>query len=838
MQIDFGNCPIRRRDGILHPEGTGSLGVLILGDHMTAEDVKDGLPFRPASAAGSVLERAIRRGGFYRDQFILWNVIPTSPANDWFPPESVEWGRPYLEEIISKYKPKAILALGDVATSAVTGLAGPKLGVNYLTGFVLPSHYGIPVVPCFHPADLRKGKMTRLGVLIRSLKLAVEAASGKEAPFTADESPAKYKMHPTEEEAGEFFYAAKHCAEYLAYDIETPMSDDEDEAEEHEGDIISIQFSAAEGTGIYLPWRKPFIEISKAILSLPTPKLSWNGWKFDEPRLARHGVKVEGENHDLQWAWHHLQPDLPRKLQFAAAQMGWRFPWKHLGRANPQFYGIVDVDVLQWLRPRIFQALQDRGLYKSYGRHIVALEPVLRRMSERGIPVNPALHASVKAEVAKDQDKVFAELQQLVPPEVKPFHPKDGYKKPPKDLASAVKGAYLLKAFGKEERWVKLKEWKPSNKGLVSYIKLRGYPVPKDLKTKKDTTAELEIKRLAVSTHDPVFEKVVEYREAGVIIDNHLKNWTPGPDGKVHSTFYFHPATGQLSSRRPNVQNAPEHKGHAKLFKSMIAAEPDHVLLNFDYKSFHAQTLAFESKDKDYLRLAKLDIHSYLTAHLMHEPRAKGCLAWGDDELREYLAWVKEKWSFVRDYKAKRAILGYGFGMGYVKLYEMNKESFESRTDAKRTLDMLNAQFPVTAAWRDEIKMRAHEQGYLLSRHGYIRYFWEVFRYKGGHWERGGEDAEAAIAFLPANIAFGEMRDRMLNICEKNLDNKYGLVNNVHDSLVFHCPKNYADEAIAAVKNIMEEPSKVLVNTICPKGLSVEVGVKRGLSMDKMEKMK
>lgn len=49
------------------------------------------------------------------------------------------------------------------------------------------------------------------------------------------------------------------------------------------------------------------------------------------------------------WAWHHLQPDLPRGLQFAAAQMGWPWPWKHLAVASPAFYGIVDVDVLQWM---------------------------------------------------------------------------------------------------------------------------------------------------------------------------------------------------------------------------------------------------------------------------------------------------------------------------------------------------------------------------------------------------------------------------------------------------------------------------------------------------------
>src|SRR5207237_164717 len=112
-----------------------------------------------------------------------------------------------------------------------------------------------------------------------------------------------------------------------------------------------------------------------------------------------------------------------------------------------------------------------------------------------------------------------------------------------------------------------------------------------------------------------------------------------------------------------------------------------------------------------------------LAAHMVRDPKASQCLGWPDGELREYLGWIKKEHKFVRDYKAKRAILGYGFGMGWKKLYDMNKESFENQRDAKRTVDMLNAIFPVAAAWRDAIRQKSHDQGFLISRHGYIRYF-------------------------------------------------------------------------------------------------------------------
>lgn len=260
----------------------------------------------------------------------------------------------------------------------------------------------------------------------------------------------------------------------------------------------------------------------------------------------------------------------------------------------------------------------------------------------------------------------------------------------------------------------------------------------------------------------------------------------------------------------------------------MIAAPPGRTLMEFDFKSFHAQTLAFEAEDADYLRLAKLDVHSYLTAHLVRDAEASKCLNYDDERLRAYLDGIKRKHKFIRDYKAKRAILGYGFGMGWKKLYELNRESFDSQTDAKATITMLNNVFPVTNRWRDDIRYKAHTQGYLLSRHGYIRYFWEVMTWKGGAWYAGGEDSEAAIAFLPANDAFGHIRDCMVELREKGLDSRYNLINNIHDSLMFECPNDLVDEAAKAIKEIMERPSTILKNRICPDGLSVEVDVQAG----------
>lgn len=334
---------------------------MLVGEAPGEDEDTHGVPFYPGAQAGSVLERAIRRCGFNRDQFVIVNTVPFRPPNNWlegapWEHEAIALCQPLLQEAISRFKPRAIVAIGSIATRALTQLSGPKLGITNLVNFVLPSKYGIPVIPALHPSFLRRGKMSHFGTLLHSLKLAVSVARDSRQPIVPnpDNPPAGYILRPNELDALEFEHNARDHRGYIAYDIETPYSDQEETAEEAEGEqaIKSIQFSIAPNSGIYLPWREPFIDVARRLLALLNPKLGWNIWHFDDPILISNGAQIAGERHDLMWAWHHLQPDLydpGMGLQFVAAQLGWPWPWKHLDGQSPQFYGVVDVDVLQWM---------------------------------------------------------------------------------------------------------------------------------------------------------------------------------------------------------------------------------------------------------------------------------------------------------------------------------------------------------------------------------------------------------------------------------------------------------------------------------------------------------
>ena len=150
----------------------------------------------------------------------------------------------------------------------------------------------------------------------------------------------------------------------------------------------------------------------------------------------------------------------------------------------------------------LFSDMRDRGVWTSYDRYVVSLEPLLERASQRGSPVSPARHAEVSALLATKRDELFAQMQTIVPDEAKPLvvcKRKPSYRKP----------------------------FKPSNKALIVYMRLRGHTVPRHWRTEKETTEQDELRRLSRSTHDPLYAIVLEYRDAQTMLTNHIKNWEP-----------------------------------------------------------------------------------------------------------------------------------------------------------------------------------------------------------------------------------------------------------------------------------------------------------------------
>ena len=418
-------------------------------------------------------------------------------------------------------------------------------------------------------------------------------------------------------------------------------------------------------------------------------------------------------------------------------------------------------------------------------------------------------------------------------------------------------GLGIIKAGTKEIRWAALTEFNPNSAPQVKrFIKFLKHPIPKHAKRvdesgeAAETTEVKELERLYAKTKHPVYPLLIQKRQLTKVKGTYVDGWAPGRDGRVHTTFTFQPATWQTSSREPNAQNGLKHgktpfqKALAKGFNGMIEALPGHKLVNVDAKSFHAQTTACEFGLPDYLRLAKIDIHSFVTCHYLKRPERVGLYEKPDEEMREIFKFLKkdETFKFTRDYKAKRTILGIQFAMFYRKLYQLNPDDFENEGEAKKLWELIMVDlFPGLKRGQDRQRHLAAEQKFLQSRYGALRRFYDVER-----WDRtrqkmvGGDQAESAVAFCPAANAFGYMRAAMLRIHAKGWDERYQMINSIHDSLVFHCPNALVEECVHNITHELQTPAKEMIfkGVTGPEGLSVEAEPSVGLNQAEMEEVK
>src|SRR5215469_2941282 len=201
----------RHGTDFLHPEGTCANGAMIVGEALGKWEQRDCLPFRPWADAGGVLERMFNRMGLKRQQFVITNALHCRPKNDWLADSPWEYSalrhcRPNLKADIARYRPRAIWALGNIALRELTGVSGvasEMQSVTHLGGYVLPladdlqydPAVRIPVVPDFHTAFLRRGKMSYFGRSCRTLQRTLNIAAGRDKDWLWDIDPHLKETH-------------------------------------------------------------------------------------------------------------------------------------------------------------------------------------------------------------------------------------------------------------------------------------------------------------------------------------------------------------------------------------------------------------------------------------------------------------------------------------------------------------------------------------------------------------------------------------------------------------------------------------------------------------------
>jgi uracil-DNA glycosylase len=436
-------CPLERiGTGFAGTDGKGTTGVLVVAEALGREEAAAGKPL--VGSAGKVWDRLVSRTTnpytnlrLERDDFLLANCINCQPPDNKLAGESYERAalahcRPNLERVLEEFKPRAVLALGNTALRWFTG----QHGVNQLRGYVFDSPWG-PVIPSYHPSYIMRGNWHLSRVVQLDLLRALQVASEGAARLHVEKA---YELQPSPQEflAWVERWRAAGCPP-MAFDIETPKADEASLNEEmtFEDDasyqILMCSFAWEPFKAVSVPWIEPYVSEAKKLFAQEADYLVWNA-KFDVPRLSAAGVHWGGRIVDVMLAWHWLEPSLPMGLKYVATFFCPDMPaWKLDMHKNFSWYNAADSDVLLRVYQEIVLRLKAEGRWPTFERHFLSFGKILQRMTERGVTVDHAARREARERFQGRFADVVDRAQALAPDGVRTYHPKRGYKKPPKD---------------------------------------------------------------------------------------------------------------------------------------------------------------------------------------------------------------------------------------------------------------------------------------------------------------------------------------------------------------------------------------------------------------------
>ena len=127
-----GLCNSRTR--VVFGEGPLNAGIFVVGEAPGFNEDKEGKPFRGAS--GMLLDRLLSSAGLDREGVYLTTLVKCRPSESRSPkPAEINACRPYLLAQLAAVDPKVVVALGDLASRALTGR---KESVSRIRGRVVP----------------------------------------------------------------------------------------------------------------------------------------------------------------------------------------------------------------------------------------------------------------------------------------------------------------------------------------------------------------------------------------------------------------------------------------------------------------------------------------------------------------------------------------------------------------------------------------------------------------------------------------------------------------------------------------------------------------------------
>jgi len=814
---------------------------------LVATDSYDEIPL--SNKAGYYMWQELKRAGVERDNFRAHNTLTAKPIL-----------------LDPNEKPSAIVTLGANALSQILGIErkDPIFSEDYLCYPIWSEKYSTWVIPGERPEEIQKGRHHMMPVLQFAFKRALEIAKNG---LTLDISA--YLLDPTADTfqrwVDEYFnWLRVNLDTTLSYDIETNYKQGESEdslgkdEENEDFRILRISFAYRPNEAVSIPWTAEYWPQIERILASNGTKLGWNSANYDDPRILQF-FPINGDRLDGMLMWHVLNSALPKSLGFVTPfYVPTTSLWKHLSSDQPAFYNAKDADMALRCYLGIKNDLIKNKQWDIFMRHVVELNRALTYMSGKGVILDQVARKEAETKVQTLLDGTQLSIDAAIPQEV--FKLK-AYKKTPKDTSGliltdgilqekvcvkcgevkpkkphdALCGGEVVKRDYKTKLWALKQEFKLSKQSLTRYQEVVGHIPIYDHKEKTTTFNEKAmLKLIKTYKEDKLYPRIIEYRGLQKLLSTYIgicdssgriNGGMPcGADGRIHTIYTHNPSTLRLASQNPNLQNLPRPNSKdpnalANLIRNFIIAAEGHTFAARDYSGIEAVLVGYFAASPGYIRLAKMDVHSFYTAYALHELDGRvsandlPLLSWDDDKLRKRLSEIKKEFSYDRNTLYKHLIHGGNYKQGAKGAAE--KIFLETGVEyavslVQKVMHIYFELFPEIPKWHTATLLQAERDGYLRNPFNYVHRFNKVFDWEkiGGKWQRKhGPDTNKVIAFLPQSTAAGIIKEAILRLFFDRFEEAGQFLRlQIHDEIFSEVPDSLVQIVDAIKKEEMEKP--------------------------------
>ncbi len=313
----------------------------------------------------------------------------------------------------------------------------------------------------------------------------------------------------------------------------------------------------------------------------------------------------------------------------------------------------------------------------------------------------------------------------------------------------------------------------------------QGLPVLKKTPKGQPSTNEDTLQRLSEEYELPKI--ILQYRTLAKLKSTYtdsLINIENPKTERIHTSYQQAvTSTGRLSSTEPNLQNIPIKTAEGRRIREAFIPEKGNVLISADYSQIELRIMAHLSKDENltYAFNNDIDVHSSTAAEVFGVSI--------DDVSQDQ----------------RRSAKAINFGLMYgMSAFGLTRQLGIPRGEAQEYLDTYFARYTGVRDYMDNIKAQAKEDKYVETIMGRRLYLNEI-NAANARLRQGAERAaiNAPLQGSAADIIKKAMLDIDDLIINEMSDVK--MIMQVHDELVFECPKNNADMVMEKMKDIMEK---------------------------------